>query len=79
MIVNCYGDSTPVEGTMVDVRDIVTPMMHCDVRFHLVFVYNGLNCALLSVVLVFEAEQVHSRIVSLGCGRTMLFKYLPTG
>ena len=58
VFVNCYGDSTPVEGTIVhvDVQDIVTPMMHYDVRFHLVFVYIGLNCASLSVVLVFEAE-----------------------
>ena len=53
---------------MVDVRNIVTPMMQCDVRFHLVFVYIGLNCASLSVVLVFEAEQSYSRIVSASCG-----------
>ena len=61
VIVNCYGDSTPVEGTIVAVRDIATPMVHYDARFHLVFVYIGLNCASLSVVLVFEAEQFHSR------------------
>ena len=39
VFVNCYGDSTPVEGTIVDVGDMVTPMMHYDVRFHVVFVY----------------------------------------
>ena len=61
VFVNCYGDWTPVKGTIVDVRDIVTPMVHYDVRFHLVFVYIGLNCASLSVVLVFEAEQSYSR------------------
>ena len=34
-----------------------------ELKFHLVFVYIGLNCASLSVVLVFEAEQSYSRIV----------------
>ena len=57
MFLNCYGDWTPVKGTTVDVRDIVTPMMHDDVMFHLVSVYIRLHCASLSVVLVFEAEQ----------------------
>ena len=41
VLVNCCHNSTPVEGTMVDVRDIVTSMMHCDVKFHLVFIYIG--------------------------------------
>ena len=36
-------------------------MMHCDVRFHLAFVYEGLNSASFSVVLVFEAELSHSK------------------
>ena len=58
MFFNSYGDWTPVKGTTVDVQDIVTPMMHYDVRFHLVFVYIGLlNRASLSVFLVFKAEQ----------------------
>ena len=60
MFVNCYGDWAPVEGATVDVRDSITPMMHYDVMFHLVFVYIGLNCASLPVVLVFEAEESYS-------------------
>ena len=60
VFVNGYGDSTPVEGTIVDVRDIVAPMMHYDVRFQLAFVYIGLNRASWSVVLVFEAERSYS-------------------
>ena len=64
---------------MVDVRDIVTSMMHCDVKFHLVFVYIGLNCASLPVVLVFEAEQSYSRIVSCGCGRITRIESLCRG
>ena len=35
MFLNCYGDWTPLKGTTVDVGDIVTPMMHDDVMFHL--------------------------------------------
>ena len=65
-----HGDWTPVKGTTVDVRDIVTPMMHDDVMFHLVSVYIRLHCASLSAVLVFEAEQSYSRY-RLGCGRIM--------
>ena len=42
--------------------------------FHLVFVYIGLNCASLSVLLVFKAEQSYFRIVSWGCGRIMRIK-----
>ena len=57
VFLNCYGDWTPVKGTTVDVWDIVTPMMHYDVMFHLVSVYIRLYCASLSLVLVFEAEQ----------------------
>ena len=38
------------------------------------FVYIGLNCASLSIVLVFEAEQLNSRIISWGCRKTMLSK-----
>ena len=72
--VNCYCYLTPVVGTIVDVWDIVTPMMHYDVRSHLLFVYIGLNCASLSVVVVFEAEQSYCWISSLGCGTIMLWK-----
>ena len=36
VFINCYGNSTPVERTIVAVWDIVTPVMHCEVRFHLV-------------------------------------------
>ena len=71
VFVNCYSDWTPAKGTTVDVRDIVTCMMHYDVMFHLVFVYMGMTCASLSVVLVFEAKQSYFQIVSWGCGRTM--------
>ena len=62
----CYGYSSPVEGTIVDVWNIVTLIMYFDVRFHLVLLYIGLNCASLSVFLVFEAEQFYSGIVSWG-------------
>ena len=41
---------------MVEVRDIVTPMMHYDVMFHLASVYIGSSCASVSVVLVSEVE-----------------------
>ena len=58
MFVNCCGDSEPVEGTIVDVRDIVTHMMHYDVMLHLVSVYIGLSCATLSVVLVFKQSNL---------------------
>ena len=68
VFVNCYGNWTPVKGTIVDVQDIVQCMMHYDVTLHLVFVYIEMNCASLPVVLVFEAEQ-SSWIVSWGCGR----------
>ena len=66
----------PVEGTIVDVWNIVTPMMHNDVMLHLLFVYTALNWESLSAVLVFEAEQSYSRIVSWGCGWIMRQKYL---
>ena len=46
-------------------------MMHYDVMFHLLFVYIGLHCASLSAVLMFEAEQFYSRIISGGCGKIM--------
>ena len=64
MFVNCYGDWAPVKGTIVDVRDIVTPTMHYDVMLHLVSVYIGLSCASLSVVLVIEAEHSYSQILN---------------
>ena len=70
VFVNCYDDWKFVQGTIVDVRDIVTLIMHY-IMLHLVFVYTGLNCASLSVVLVFEAEQFYSQIISWGCRRIM--------
>ena len=61
VLVNCNGDWAPIKGPIVDVREIAaTPMLHYDVMLHLVFVYIALNCASLSVVLVFEAEQSYS-------------------
>ena len=63
MFVNCYGDWAPLEGTIVDVRVIVTPMMDYDVMLHLVVIYIGLSCASLSIVQVFEAEQSYSGII----------------
>ena len=65
LFLNCYGDWTPVKGTTADVGDIVTPMMHDDVIFHIVSVYIRLHCASLSVVLVFEAEQSYSEYLLL--------------
>ena len=43
---------------------IVTPMMDYDVVLLLVLVYIGLNCASLSVFLVFKAEQSYSQAIS---------------
>ena len=62
VFVNCYNDWTPVEGTMVQVRDIVTPVMHCDVVLHLASVYIGMSFASFSVALVFW-----SRAIVLNC------------
>ena len=37
VLINCYGDSTPVEGEIVDGEDIITSMMHYDVSRRLKF------------------------------------------
>ena len=74
VFVNCNSNWAYAERKIIDAEDIVTPMMHYDVMLHLVFVYIGVNCALLSVVLVFEAEQSWLQIFSIGCGRTKSIK-----
>ena len=53
--------------------------MYYDVMPHLVFVYVGLNCASLSVALVFETEQSYSRIISCGCERASKIYHVQVG
>ena len=61
---DCYSNRTPVKETIVRVRDIVHPVhdvLWCNVSSS--FVYIGMNCGSLPVVLMSEAKQQKTKII----------------
>ena len=69
VFVNCYCDLTSVKWTIVDVWDIVTPMMNYDI-LNLIFVYLDINSR---IPRVFVCLSVISKISETeGCSVTLL-------